>query len=489
MEGVRINPNRGNWVMTLTGESDISRHLRLGGYIGVRRRLPNGQFELLTVIDIPARPTNRLIRGYRRDIYIPTRLVDDEIQIGERLANPSAETLDVRIGQDGRGILLNNNPNVLRSRLAAGDTLDLPHDSMPRNSRGNYRIAAQEKNNFVVYNDVITCVRYLLLRGVTYVGGVPLELGEGNFASAPITFRIPNQPTAPATNRMAMTAGRNGAPWFISRTTAHMRVRLGYDAYTGDAVWGQLAANNTINDLIALFEEGGHDLPATFGGNYAFELRIFRNNRIVSAPDFLHVNRAEFHANTAVTATITPVTITGTQYDNRTTNDNPLNRAGINVTLATSGGQTNAQLREDVTDWFINLPDGLTATVNQVTAGGSRIRVNIHGVPTEPADAPLTITIPANRFIGGVTATDITASGDAMLAIATAPPLVAPDSPESPQAAPDASEPIPESQFAPEPDSEEFPAEPEYAYEVSENPVVMGPEESEELEPPTEQDE
>ncbi|MCL1882549.1 MAG: hypothetical protein FWF81_02185, partial [Defluviitaleaceae bacterium] len=109
--------------------------------------------------------------------------------------------------------------------------------------------------------------------------------------------------------------------------------------------------------------------------------------------------------------------------------------------------------------------------------------------PTEPADAPLTITIPANRFIGGVTATDITASGDAMLAIATAPPLVAPDSPESPQAAPDASEPIPESQFAPEPDSEEFPAEPEYAYEVSENPVVMGPEESEELEPPTEQDE
>jgi len=401
----RIRIDRGNWQPTLSGEVNISRHLNRGGYIGVRRNIARGQYELIAVIEIPARASHRGIRQARREIYMPSRVnADGTYQAGQFLQNPTDVAIEIRIGDD-RGIFNGSRPPIATEFLAPNATFAFPHDALPRGTRGAFRVAPVEQNNFVMFDGEYTCVRYLLLRGITQIGGVPLELGEGNFGSALVRFRIPNRPNAPATARMTMTEGRNGEPWFISRTNANMRVKLGYDGTT--PVWGNLSQNTTLPALVELFAEGGFALPTpeyvTINGertlHRVFEIRIFRANRIVSAPGFLALCADAFTANQAVRASVSPVNVVGTQYSANTVISRP---AGVNVLIITTGGRATVAVGNDVTSWFTNLPDGIAATVRSLAGNSSRITVNLQGIPTEAmANVPMEIAIPASALTGG----------------------------------------------------------------------------------------
>lgn len=390
----RIRPDRGNWVMTLTGESDISRHLRRGGYIGVRRRLPSGQHELMALIPLQARPPHRELRAHRRNIYEPTRMINDVIQRGDRLQNPTDNTLEIRIGNDRFSF---GRPTVIATeRLEPGAPFPFPHDSIPRGMRGTFRIAPQEAVNFVEHNGELRWIRDWIYDGVEYVDGVGnlqnlIDEG-GSFGSATVRFSIPNQPAAPATNRMLMTPGRNGAPYFISRTNRNMRVLLGYDG--DNSVWGQLEPNISIREFIDLFENDGRPLPEN-GDYYEFRIRFFRNNRVVSAPGYLHVRRDDFRENTLIHASVTPTAasqgiITGTEGVALR------NHASNNIIITTTNARANVARNDDVTSWF-NLPTGLTATVSAIS--GARITIQIRGTATqvydEPLVGPLVINIPA----------------------------------------------------------------------------------------------
>ncbi|MCL2356653.1 MAG: hypothetical protein FWC70_05780 [Defluviitaleaceae bacterium] len=444
------NVNRGNWTMTLTGEVNISAFARRGGYIGVRRRLPNGQHELLAVIEIPARPDNRPLRAHRRSIYVPTIYGAD--RPGEILRNPHDDLIEVVIGND-RGHFGRSN-FLSTGILEPGEEFDFPHDIIPRGTRGTFRVAPIEAVNFVLYNGEYWFITDLIASNVTYVTGYgnlqELVDAGGRFGSVPVRFNIPNQPNAPVTARMAMTEGRNGAPWFISRTNAHMQVRLGEDN-DGNAVWGRLTANMPVRQVMDLFEnhpDGPFALPQ-IGDYYVFEMRVFRANRIVSAPGFLSLPATEFAGNMNVTASVNPVVVGGTQLNAAATAQNPLNRNGVNVVVVTTGGTITlpptaitATTRADVAHWFRTadgspggLPDGLTATLTRVQ--GARATITIHGIPTQTADnVAMNIVIPADYHNGNnvISVTNAPADGgvaSARFNIAPAPvsslPPVAPD--------------------------------------------------------------
>ena len=298
----RIRVDRGCWGMTMTGEVCLRRNLRRGGYIGVRRRLPNNTHELIAIIEIPARPSHREIRVHRRDIFLPSQLdAYGQYQPGQMIRNLTDELIEVQFGLDNNFSIHTNLP-IRTLLLTPNAVFPMRHDSLPRGARGAYRVAPVEQNNFVTVDGGRRCVRELLLRGVTEVDGVPLELGEGNFPSRPVRFRIPNQPNAPATASMVVAPGRGANPRFITRTTAHMRVLLG--EYNDNLVWGQLSANMTIPALAELFNDGGWTKTRR-GDYYEFELRIFRNGRTVSAPGFLRIDVSEF----VVSPPVSPYTV------------------------------------------------------------------------------------------------------------------------------------------------------------------------------------
>jgi len=397
----RINPQRGNWTSTRTGEIDISRNLRRDTYIGIRRTV-RGQHELIAIVPITARPANRDIRVHRRTIYLPTMFANDAIVPGDLLRNPEAvggETLEIRIGDDRR--FFGTGRTLTSETLAPGQSFVMPHDYIPRGMRGIYRIAPQEATNFVQYEGEFTCVRTLMMRGYTSLpgyGNLQALLEQGSFASASIRFRIPNQPASPPIARMQMTPGRNGGAWFVARTNQHMRVNIGTETAP---VWAPLTPSITLADLMALFPGGPTTLPRCWDNDdyLAFEVRIFRNNRVVSAPGFLRFDASEFAGNTLVTAQINPQVITGTQGVN--------NANGTNITITTRGGRithpTGARgtAAANVSSWFgASLPAGLTATLTRVS--GAQATINIHGTPTAIANnTAMVINIPATAIEGG----------------------------------------------------------------------------------------
>jgi len=460
----RFNPSRGNWSRTFTGEIEVHRQVRRGGYIGVRRQLtsgPNaGQFELIGIIELPAAPANRYIRAHRRDIFVP-RIVGvageynffqnpepvgtntDGVYVGR------GEDIEVRIGAD-RGFV--SNLILPLERLSPGQTWEVDHDALPRGSRGAYRIAPTETTNFVNVGGTWFGIRDLIrTNGTIGTPGVPqltlaeieamvlpgtdydsLEdmMGEGNFGSAHVRFRIPNQPNAPATPRMAVTPGRNGAANFVSRTNANMSVWAWNFCEDEDEyvrAWRQLRPNITVTDFIGLFE--GQEMPLDdTGTTYVFEIRVLRAGRIMSAPGFLPMNAAAFNAATGVTAAMDTVIVAGTQNDPRTNAQNPVNRAnGVNVTVRTSGGVVNAgMVGQDVASWFYTggpddatatptgLPAGLSATITRISGGAVTIRVQ--GMATAPAvNTPIWIRIPGTAIQGGqeVRATNPALTGNA----------------------------------------------------------------------------
>lgn len=395
----RIRMDRGNWQITDSGTVDISRHLSRGGYIGVKRTV-RGQHEMIALIELPARANHRDIRGYRREIFVPTIFTNNAVVPQNVLRNPSGEHIEIRIGDDRR---FRNRPPIATERLAPGASHAFNHDRIPRGTRATFRIAATEQNNFAMFDGEYTCVRFLLLIGETYDDfGNALNLGTGNFASNAVRFRIPNQPTAPPVGRMQIIDGRNGAANFISRTTQHMHVKLGYTP-AGEQVWAPLGRNVTVQYVIALFEAfpygGLHNMR--FGMNYELEIRIFRDGRIISAPGFLRVVSSELYDAARVSATIAPLTVEGVV-------NTALPANGINMIITTTGGVVNltptainATNRACVADWFgwwPGLPDGVQATLTRVQ--GARATVTFHGTPTEIFGQNLHIYIP-HTAVGG----------------------------------------------------------------------------------------
>lgn len=440
----RIDVNRGNWIRTGTGVVDVNRQLRRGAFMGVRRRLPNGTHELIAVIPLDARPCNRAIRAHRRDIFAAPMLgTNNVVETAGHFQNPEpidgGAILEVRIGNDRQ----NPNSFIATERLAPGQTYSMPHDLIPRGARGTYRIAPTDIENFVVYRGNMMAIRDVLARyarenylnDTDYVpqcdDGNDIVLGTGNFGSAIIRFRIPNAPVPPAVARMQMTPGRNGAPFFISATNANMFVNVGtqriYDGYVYVRTvtrWEQLDRNIPLAQFLGLFVPADNDtannivrsLPATqtvtIGGESVvvqdFEIRILRAGRVQSAPGFLRLPVDAAQANLNPTARILPIVVEGIQ--NNIDARAPLTRNGINVIIETSNGLISnpAPANGDVVggedapadnNWFPNLPAGLTATINQVAAGGSRIRVNIRGVATVSYAGPIQVVIPEGRLV------------------------------------------------------------------------------------------
>ncbi|MCL1845009.1 MAG: hypothetical protein FWF77_03810 [Defluviitaleaceae bacterium] len=445
----RINPNRGNWITTWTGEADISRHARRGGYIGVRRRLPNNTFEMIAVIPIQARPVHRYIRRANRALYLPTILTADGAlpQNSDRIRNPlddatlwpatnpgEAPDLEIRIGDDRRRLFGGNGVVIRTDRVAPGEYVEVSHDMIPRGTRGTFRIAPNEAQHFVNHNHEVRFIRDLLGEGVTYVPGYGdlqeiLDRG-GSFASQIVRFRIPNQPNAPAVARMLVTPGRNGQAFFVSRTNQHMRV-WAYAICTDDTAptygtaipaWRPITPNIHVQNLINLFE--GQPLPVcpVNPANYSFEIRIFRNNRIVSAPGFFSPSIAGangtpgFVDSTNMNATLGAIVVTGTQNDQLGTTAAHA-RNGFTINISTAGGTiimpaTNAASarnpdatnRAAVESWFVNeagvntLPAGLRATL---TRSGANAQIIVHGTPTAAAnDVPISLLIPASAVQG-----------------------------------------------------------------------------------------
>jgi hypothetical protein len=233
--------------------------------------------------------------------------------------------------------------------------------------------------------------------GVPVIDGEPLELVEGSFGSAIQRFRIPNQPVPPAAHNMARIA-RNGGAWQISRTNAHMRVFAGIDADDTSATYGQpiwlpITANITVPALIALFEDGNWGLPA----NGVFELRFFRNNRVVSAPGFLNLGADFIDDYTGVSAQVAGMTAVGITIAGEVGTNLPTN-ARYNIRITTSGDQTNVARNAVVTSWFPGLPAGLTATVSAVGGQGSVITIQIRGSAASSITGPMNIVIPGTAF-------------------------------------------------------------------------------------------
>jgi len=136
----------GTWSATDTGEVDISRQLRRGGFMGVRKTV-DGVHTMLAVIEIPARPDNRALRAERRNIYLPTVwTAADGVNNREFLQNPITSNVynrhgvllytptawEIRLLGD-RGFV---HREVLRTEfIKPGEKLFHPHDRLPRNSR------------------------------------------------------------------------------------------------------------------------------------------------------------------------------------------------------------------------------------------------------------------------------------------------------------------------------------------------------------------
>jgi hypothetical protein len=452
----RIRADRGNWqIIPLSGTHDLTRNVRRGGYLGVRWTHPTtGVTELLHVIRIAERANHRDLRPYRAEIYLPSRMVGEVVQINEFIQNPSTtHTLQVRVGGDRGGAFNANRPQVATERLLPGERHYIPHDWIPRGTRGTISIAPVLPTQFL-WDAPSTSANFMHIRDLYHTGStngyrfmgddwqaVPLagaiaDLANGQFASQLVRFRIPNQPIAPAVGRFALLPGRNGGPAFVSRTNAHMKVLLGTDA-NDQQVWARLPQNNaTVAQITNLFAigSGTADAPVPFNlpvrevviaGSGTFgqpdyvpattreyidlQFRFFRANRLVSLPGIWSVRADQFDG--AILAAVTVGFDGGIGSSDATTvtaTDATLRAAGYNITIATTNGRTNVANGAVVTDWFTNLPTGLVATVNQVQNSGATVRINITGTTTDTAARNLDIVIPASAVVDSDTPLPVT---------------------------------------------------------------------------------
>jgi len=443
----RIRLDRGRWTQPgaiTAAEFNIANRLRRGGYLGVRWQNPaTGMFEFLTVIQLDPRPNHRPLRVHRREIYLPPRMVGDNIEANNFVQNPltaGGHTLEVRIG-GVRGGAFNAQRNVYlpASRLAPGDTIPLAHDTMSRNTRGFFRVAPQEAVNFAWDAPDGTQMHIRDLARTQSNGFVPSETGTGwvefnlqpaleaggRFGSLVVNFRIPNQGLAPAVARMLMTPGANGNPWFISNTNANTWVKVAYDAQ-GQPIWRRFQQSRVqLQQLNQLFIGTGTaanpefplpaprriniaavgTTPASYHYVHDFELRLIRPNRVISMPGTLSLRTDEFASRQSVTARITQGVVVGVGVPGVmvTPTGASLSTTPLELIITTQGGRTtgltaNVTTGTDVTDWFDNMPAGLTARVTRLTNQNTAVTVRITGeilYAGALVNVPMEITIPA----------------------------------------------------------------------------------------------
>jgi len=377
------NLSKVKWQPTLSGRIDISRFIpkkasaKEVSLIVRRVSTPNADPVFIT---LKARPDIKALvtakdKTFRKKIY----------NIAEQtFINTTDQDLELRFDLDRSG----RNPHVeVLGKQGEADSLYFHHDRKPFGVRGTYRIAAVNFEKFVVENGELRIL-----------DGAELELAasKASFSSLPVKFRTPAQPKAPDASRMVLTQGKNGAPWFISRTTPKMKVALRCD--DRGLTWGNFPSKNlTIAGLIKLFEDDAYVLPIDSDGNYTFEVRTFKAGKPDSRPAYLVFNADEFHERTKVSAVANPFVVTGVQ--NSTDTKAALAR-GVNMVVVTSGGVATVKKDDNVSSWFANLPDGLEATIKSVS--GARITITIKGFAKEASDEGMVITIPGTALTGGV---------------------------------------------------------------------------------------
>jgi hypothetical protein len=149
-----------------------------------------------------------------------------------------------------------------------------------------------------------------------------------------------------------------------------------------------IAANGGITDAgMAAFQrvEDGYTKAASVWDNGAFYTYTYDEDE--QATDLKIIKQVPIPTATVGNKTVSG--ITGTPLSG---ND------FITITLANETF-TNLSNGEDVSGWFGDLPQGLTAVVGSASATIAVIR--IYGTPGEVSDDVMTITIPANRLTSG----------------------------------------------------------------------------------------
>lgn len=144
-----------------------------------------------------------------------------------------------------------------------------------------------------------------------------------------------------------------------------------------------------INEGIKVYQKdtnGDYSIEATWNSGI---VAYVYNNGSTRATDVKVINGASLQPS-AVTGNATVTGIKGT----------PLSGSdSVTITL-TNDIFLNLEEREDVSGWFDNLPQGLTATVESINSD-SNITISFSGTPGESSDEVMDIIIPADKLTGG----------------------------------------------------------------------------------------
>jgi len=469
---------KGKWNTTLTGEVDISKNIRKGGFIGVRMVLPNGQFRFIDTVRIPAQENVKDVNKAAKFIY-DFRTQTLQNPTGEVL-NTIASELNVRIGND-RGLI--HREILATELLSPGEKVFFAHDLIPRGVGGTFRIAPVQPTGFVMVNasgaideenGVFTSVRDLVREGkkdgatpfttciCTPAQGVncqatatatcaEVELEKGQFGSKMAKFRIPNQPNAPKTAPMAVTPGRNGAPFFLSKTNAKQALILGERPLTVDdeivrdtngriineLVWVPLTPNISLQALLDIVATANDSTSSNFvpntdrlrsyrddllSNNLILEIRTFKLIKgtpvtsdltsadlasPLSAPGIVEIPLSRIEGNLGVTASLSALAAAHTPIHRGSfiRANNNLPTAGISLRIVTTGGVINGDVRgTNVETWFTSLPAGVEAVVTGISGATTTVALRVPAGGTLSNDAfnaPMEIRIPVEAILVG----------------------------------------------------------------------------------------
>ena len=143
-----------------------------------------------------------------------------------------------------------------------------------------------------------------------------------------------------------------------------------------------------INEGIKVYQKdtnGDYSIEATWNSGIV----AYVYNGSTRATDVKVINGASLQPS-AVTGN---TTVTGTK-------GTPLSGSDSVTIMLTNDIFLNLTEREDVSGWFDNLPQGLTATVESINSDSS-ITISFSGTPGESSDEVMDIIIPADKLTGG----------------------------------------------------------------------------------------
>ena len=376
------------------------------------------------MIELTPRPDAAALKALSKTIYNTqkaqfengTDVIDKKLGTIHVGSKPS-DKIEIRLGAD-KGA----QKGMLIEKLGLDESYKYDYDKFPFGSSGTIRIAANEDpikewvNGAPVYYTADELAALKIDSPETYAEIAP------HFASAPVSFKVAAQPKAPATAKMAITAGKAGAPSIIKGTTAAMKIVLGTDKDGNLILSDPLGKDMTVRDFDKMLvsytyqvdgdgkfvlDGNGNkivDTTTTYprisyakDGNYVFEIRLFdpKNAKPLSAAAYLKLPVTQYDDCFTTTLTIADVSISGKPND--TDPKAVLAAKGVDVVLTLSNNAlVPAIVKGAEVDWFTNLPAGLTASVKSIS--GAVITVTIKGVPTEEKNGTIAVTIPADSL-------------------------------------------------------------------------------------------